>query len=149
MKYLIIVCLLFSFNAYAKCPLDKVEYINQLEQKLNKCTIDYSNKEWRTSEILNAYSNAIDCTKLVAYELFDKYYMHYNKEVKENFDDYVRVVKDINDNLVHRSDWGRVNQLSESYVLQSIGGTYAMTKNIVKEYIDEIRMECVDMYEED
>ena len=150
MKYLFLLFFIFSFNVYAndmECPLKKIESINQLEQKLNNCNIDYGKDEVQTSVMLEAYDRAINCLKAVAYEIFDKYYIHYNETSKKNFDSYVKATIDFNNNLIHHSDWGREHQLAEVYVLQSTGGAYSMVKDMVNKYIDELRFECNDMFE--
>lgn len=153
MKWLVLVCFFVAFNANARgghCPADESLAIDKLEQELNNCAVvDYGEDEWRTSEMLKAYDRSIDCMQKVAYQIFDKYYMHYNKSVKENFDNYVSAVTDISFDISQRSDMGRSIRMAEVYVLEAAGYTHFMVKNLVNDYIKEIRDECDDVHEFD
>ena len=144
MKWLVLVCFLLSFNPNAqegRCPTDESLAIDNLEQEFNDCAVvDYGKDEWQTSEMLKAYDRSIDCMQKVAHHLFDKYYTHYNASVKKNFDNYVSAATDISFDINQRSDMGRSIRLAEVYVLEAAGRTHVMVKNLVKDYIKEIKI---------
>lgn len=131
-----------------RCYFDDSEIFKKLEQKLDNCVIDNKN-EIQTLEILKAYDKAIDCSKAIAYEIFDKYYTHNNKLSKEHFDSYVNAVIGLNNNVIHHSDWAREHLRDEVYVLNAKRETYFMVKNAVNKYIKELRLECNDIYKYD
>ncbi len=97
--------------------------------------------------MLKAYDKSIDCMREVAYKIFDRYYTHYNKATKEHFDNYVSVVADISYDVTQRSDWGGNIRMAEVYVLQAKGRAFVMVRNLVGEYIKEIRDECAEAYD--
>lgn len=132
-----------------KCSFDDSEIFNKLRQKLDNCMVDYNKNKIQTLEILKAYDKAIDCSKTIAYEIFDKYYTHNNKLSKENFDSYVNAVIGLNNNVIHNSDWARKHQRNKVYVLEAKRETYFMVKDVVNKYIKELRIECSDAYQHD
>ena len=130
-----------------RCSFDNSEIFKKLGQKLDNCAVNKS--EIQISEILKAYNKAIDCSKMIAYEIFDKYYTHNNKLSKENFDRYVNAVIGLNNNVIHHSDWAREYQRDEVYVLNAKRETYFMVKDVINKYIKELRLECNDAYKYD
>ena len=150
MKKLLIIMFvlaLSTFNAFANdvlCLSENNENLNQLEQQLNNCKIDYG-ENYNTDEMLKAYTNAENCLKTVAYTIFDKYYTKKNLQSKEIFDKYVKAIKDFNYNLVQGSDWAIDNHFAEVYSLEAEGATYTTLKGIIFQYINELRHECIDI----
>lgn len=130
------------------CPAEEISEIDKLEQEWKKCAVvDYGKDEWRTSEMLKAYERSIDCMREVAYKIFDRYYTHYNKATKEHFDIYVNVVTDISFDIIQRSDFAVGIRMAEVYVLQAAGSSHVLVKNLVGDYIKEIRDECAEAYD--
>ena len=150
MKKLIIIMfilILNTLNAFANEPLclsEHNETLNQLEQQLNNCNVDYGDN-YHTDEMLAAYTKAENCLKTVAYTIFDKYYTKKNLFSKEIFDNHIKIIRDFNYNLIQGSDWATDNKLAETYVLEAEGAIFASTKKIIIEYIDELRHECIDI----
>ncbi len=150
MKKLLIIMLmsaLSTLNAFANdvpCLSENNEDLNQLEQQLNNCKIDYG-ENYNTDEMLKAYTNAENCLKTVAYTIFDKYYTKKNLQSKEIFDTYIKAIRDLNYNLVQGSDWATDNKLAETYVLEAEGAIYTTLKGIILQYLNELRHECIDV----
>ncbi len=132
-----------------RCSFDDSEIFERLGQKLDNCMVDYDKNAIKLSEILKAYDKAIDCSKAIAYEIFDKYYNHNNNLSKENFDSYVNAVIGLNNNVIHHSDWAREHRSGEVYILDAKRETYYMVKDVVNKYIKELRLECNDAYKYD
>jgi len=148
-KLLIIVFMLVlsSHSTFANdvlCLSENNEDLNQLEQQLNNCKIDYG-ENYNTDEMLKAYTNAENCLKTVAYTIFDKYYTKKNLQSKEIFDTYIKAIRDLNYNLVQGSDWAIDNHFAEVYSLEVKGATYTTLKGIILQYINELRHECIDI----
>lgn len=138
---------LSSHSAFANdvpCLSENNEDLNQLEQQLNNCKIDYG-ENYNTDEMLKAYTNAENCLKTVAYTIFDKYYTKKNLQSKEIFDTYIKAIRDLNYNLVQGSDWAIDNHFAEVYSLEVKGATYTTLKGIILQYINELRHECIDI----
>ena len=144
---LIFTLALGSFNVFANelsCLSENNEDINQLEQQLNNCKVDYG-KNYHTDEMLEAYKRSENCLKAVAYTIFDKYYTKKNIQSKKIFAEHIKIIRDFNYNLVQGSDWATNNHFAELYILEAEGAIYNTTKDVVLQYINELRHECIDV----
>ena len=150
MKNFLIIMFVLALNSHSAfandvpCLSENNEDLNQLEQQLNNCKIDYG-ENYNTDEMLKAYTNAENCLKTVAYTIFDKYYTKKNLQSKEIFDTYIKAIRDLNYNLVQGSDWAIDNHFAEVYSLEVKGATYTTLKGIILQYINELRHECIDI----
>jgi len=150
MKKLLIIMFMLVLSSHSTfandvpCLSENNEDLNQLEQQLNNCKIDYG-ENYNTDEMLKAYTNAENCLKTVAYTIFDKYYTKKNLQSKEIFDTYIKAIRDLNYNLVQGSDWAIDNHFAEVYSLEVKGATYTTLKGIILQYINELRHECIDI----
>ncbi len=151
MKWLVLVCFLLSFNANAQaghCPADESLAIDKLEQELNDCKITYGETP-STADMNNAAYNAVKCIVGVAHKIFDRYYATTAQESKDRFDKLVTAVYDHSHHLVHDSDFARETYTGTMYNTIAIGKAYVIMKEIVKDYIKEIRDECDDAHKFD
>lgn len=138
---------LSALSAFAKdvpCLSENNEDLNQLEQQLNNCKIDYG-ENYNTDEMLKAYKKAENCLKTVAYAIFDEYYTKKNIQSKEVFDKYVQAIRRLNYNIIQGSDWATDNHFAEVYVLEAEGAIQASLKEMILQYINELRHECIDV----
>lgn len=144
-KWLALICILSSFNAVANeyiCSSDD-DTLSQFEQALDNCKIDYGS-DFSTNDMLKAYTDAENCLTNVAYKIFDKYYVTYNKQSKTAYEQYVTAIKLFSSNLIQNSDWAKTHHAAEVYTLQAEGLVYALMEDTLKEYIKELRYECIE-----
>ena len=142
--FMLALSALNAFANEASCLSENNEHLNQLEQQLNNCKIDYG-ENYNTDEMLKAYIKAENCLKTVAYTLFDKYYTKKKIQSKEIFDTHIKAVRDFNYNLIQGSDWAIDNHFAEVYILEAEGAIYTSLKDIILQYINELRHECIDI----
>lgn len=151
MKWLVLVCFFVAFNANAlegRCPADESLAIDKLEQELNNCKITCGDTP-STADMNNAAYNAVDCVVGVAHKIFDTYYATSVQESKDRFDKLVTAVYDHSHHLVQESDFARQTYTGTMYNTMAIGKAYVIMKEIVSDYIREIRDECDDAHEFD
>ncbi len=151
MKWLFLICLFVSFDAYAResvCPADEILAIDRLEQELNNCTITYGDNA-STADMNNAGYGAVDCTIGVAHKIFDVYYSSSAKESQERFNKLVTAIYDHSHHLTHESDFAKETYTGTMYTSMAIAKAHEMIREIVKKYIKEIRFECADAHEFD
>ena len=132
------------------CIGKRAEVIQEIERDFDNCNkirrLDIAKSN---AEMDNIYYDATECLQAVAHKIFERYYTKTEEESKENFDDLVKSIYKYNHNLFQKSDIGLEFYRAAIYNTQAISGAYVMVKEIVKEYITEIKQECEEFSEED
>ena len=75
--FLICFCILFyqSLIHASECTGEKAKLVKQLEIKLDNCKIDMPDNATDV-EMIKAYDKVTDCSKGVAYQIFDSFYSY-------------------------------------------------------------------------
>ena len=124
-------------------PLCNKAEIDNLEQRVKNCKIDYS-KDMSTAGMNNATYRATDCMIDIAHEIFKKYYTKNEKETTETFDNLIKLIYDNSHNIMQGSDMAEYVRRGTMYNTMAISKAHDMINNIVIDYIKEIRFECED-----
>ena len=125
-------------------PLCNKAEIDNFEQRIENCKIDYS-ENMSTAGMNNATYQATDCITDIAHEIFKKYYTKDEKETRETFDNLVALIYDNSHNIMQGSDMAEYVRRGTMYNTMAISKAHNIIKNIVIDYIKEIRFECEDV----
>ena len=119
--------------------------VELLEQKLKECKISYA-KNASTADMNNATYASTDCAIRVAHQIFENYYSKTKDESKETLNQLVKAIYKHAHHLQQSSDFAQLNYTGTMYNLMAISTADVMIKDVVKSYIDEIKMECKDKF---
>jgi len=147
MRYTLLFCLFISFSAYADEQLCSDEQINelvQIENNFSKCKIDMS-EAYSTADMNNATYEASDCLIAVAHQVFAKYYTKNKSQIEQDFDKFVKEIYNNSHNLIQKSDIAEKYYNGTMYNTMAIEHAHSQIKNLVNEYIQQIKNECQDM----
>ena len=130
-------CILFSSSfAYAyECSGENAKLIEKLEIKLDNCKIDMPDNATEI-EMINAYDNLTNCTKDVAYQMFDSFYKNKNQSVAT----YLHY-----QNLIENSDLAQKLYTGTMYEVRVKTNASLKIKEIVQEYLQEMKSQCADL----
>ena len=105
-------CILFysSFVYANECSGENAKLIEQLETKLDNCKIEMPDNATDV-EMINAYDNLTNCTKDVAYQIFDSFYKSKNQSVKNDFNKVIKATYLHYQNLIKNSDLAQKAQV--------------------------------------
>lgn len=139
-------CLLFFPSlVYANgCTGKNAELIGQLEAKLDNCKIDMSDTATDV-EMIKAYDDLTNCSKNVAYQLFDSFYKSKNESAKNDFDKVIEATYMHYQNLVQNSDLAQKLYTGTMYEIQVNTRASLKIKAIVQEYLREMKIQCADL----
>ena len=144
-KILFLFCLILPFYASANettcLSSESQTQIQNIEKELAKCKVNMPENP-STVDMNNATYNAVDCVTEVAYKIFELYYTENNKTVRKDFDALVKTIYSHSHNLIQSSDVARKFYNGTMYNTIAIGHAHYMIKNIVNEYIQQIKKEC-------
>ena len=144
--FFICSCVLFcaSFAHAYECSEENAKFIEQLETQLNNCKIDIPDNA-TDIEMINAYDDFTNCLKIVAYQLFDYFYKNKNQSVKNDFNKVIWATHLHYQNLIRNSDLAQKLYTGALYEVQVKTNTSLKIKEIVQEYIQEMKSQCADL----
>ena len=144
--FFICSCILFSSSlAYAyECSGENAKLIEQLEIKLDNCKIDMPDNA-TDIEMINAYDNLTNCTKDVAYQMFDSFYKNKNQRVKNDFNKVIEATYLHYQNLIKTSDLAQKLYTGTMYEVRVKTNTSLKIKEIVQDYLQEMKSQCADL----
>ena len=146
MKYAFLFCLFISFSVYADeqlCTDVQINELVQIENNFSKCKIDMSDAS-SSADMNNATYEASDCLISVAHQIFAKYYIKNQTQVEQDFDRFVKEIYNNSHNLIQKSDIAEKYNTGTMYNTMAIEYAHSQIKNLVKEYIQQIKTECAD-----
>ena len=109
-------CILFysSFVYANECSGENAKLIEQLETKLDNCKIEMPDNATDV-EMINAYDNLTNCTKDVAYQIFDSFYTSKNQSVKNDFNKVIKATYLHYQNLIENK-YRAMNQINPDFI---------------------------------
>ncbi len=144
--FLVCFCILFcpSLICASECVGENAKLIKQLENKLDNCKIDMPDNA-TDIEMINAYNNLTKCSKDVAYQIFDSFYKNKNEDIKNDFNKVIEATYMHYQNLIKNSDLAKKLYTGTMYEIQVNTNASLKVKEIVQEYLQEMKSQCVDM----
>lgn len=139
-------CILFysSFVYANECSGENAKLIEQLETKLDNCKIEMPDNATDV-EMINAYDNLTNCTKDVAYQIFDSFYTSKNQSVKNDFNKVIKATYLHYQNLIKNSDLAQKLYTGTVYEIQVNTMASLKIKEIVQDYLQEMKLQCADL----
>ncbi len=139
-------CILFysSFVYANECSGENAKLIEQLETKLDNCKIEMPDNATDV-EMINAYDNLTNCTKDVAYQIFDSFYKSKNQSVKNDFNKVIKATYLHYQNLIKNSDSAQKLYTGTVYEIQVNTMASLKIKEIVQDYLQEMKLQCADL----
>ena len=147
MRYTLLFCLFISFSAYANeqaCSTKQVDELSQIENDFAKCKIDMPEAP-STADMNKATYEASNCLISIAHQIFAKYYTKNKTQVEQDFDNLIKEIYNNSHNLIQKSDVAEKYYNGTMYNTMAIGYAHSQIKNLVKEYIHQVKTECQDM----
>ena len=147
MRYNLLFCLFASFGAYADeqvCSSEQLNELAQIENNFSKCKIDMPEAP-STADMNKATYEASNCLISIAHQIFAKYYTKNKAQVEQDFDNLIREIYNNSHNLIQKSDIAEKYYNGTMYNTMAIGYAHSQIKNLVKEYIHQVKTECQDM----
>ena len=147
MRYILLFCFFVSFSAYADeqvCSDEQINELVQIENNFSKCKIDMSEAS-STVDMNNATYEDSDCLISVAHQIFAKYYTKNKAQVQQDFDNLIKEIYNNSHNLIQKSDIAEKYYNGTMYNTMAIEYAHSQIKNLVNEYIQQIKTECQDM----
>jgi hypothetical protein len=148
MKIIFLFFLFISFSAHSEdkiCSTQKLDILQKIERDLISCKIDMPENP-STADMNNATYNATDCLIALAHRIFEEYYIQDKIQVTEDFDRFVKEIHINSHNLIQRSDAAKNFYNGTMYNTMAINDAYLTIKNVVQQYIKQIKEECRDIY---
>ena len=144
MKKVCFILLLSAFFSNTSMAKDSCQnHLENLENRLEKCTISYSENA-STSDMNKATYDAADCAIQIANELFDTYYMSTKEESKAFFNQLVAKIYEHAHHLKEKSDYAKRYYTGTLYNQIAIGHAEDLIQKLVKSYLKELQFECED-----
>ena len=146
MRYTLLFCLFISFSAHADeqlCSDEQINELAQIENNFSKCKIDMTEAP-STADMNNATYEASDCLISVAHQIFAKYYTKNKAQVEQDFDNLIKEIYNNSHNLIQKSDIAEKYYNGTMYNTMAIEYAHSQIKNLVKEYIHQVKTECQD-----
>ena len=139
-------CILFysSFVYANECSGENAKLIEQLETKLDNCKIEMPDNATDV-EMINVYDNLTNCTKDVAYQIFDSFYKSKNQSVKNDFNKVIKATYLHYQNLIKNSDLAQKLYTGTVYEIQVNTMASLKIKEIVQDYLQEMKLQCADL----
>lgn len=147
MRYILLFCFFVSFSAYADeqvCSTEQLDELTQIENNFSKCKINIPEVP-STADMNNATYEASDCLISIAHQIFVKYYTKNKAQVEQDFDNLIKEIYNNSHNLIQKSDTAEKYYNGTIYNTMAIGYAHSQIKNLVKEYIHQIKTECQDI----
>lgn len=147
MRYILLFYFFVSFAAYADeqvCSTEQLDEIAQIENNFSKCKIDMPEAP-STADMNNANYEASDCLISIAHQIFAKFYIKNKTQVEQDFDNLIKEIYNNSHNLIQKSDIAEKYNNGTMYNTMAIGYAHSQIKNLVKEYIHQIKTECQDI----
>ncbi len=144
--FLICFCILFypSLIRASECTGENAKLVKQLEIKLDNCKIDMPDNATDV-EMIKAYDKVTDCSKGVAYQIFDSFYKNKNESVKNDFNKLIEATYIHYQNLLKNSDLAQKLYTGTMYEVQVNTNASLKIKEIVQEYLREMKLQCADL----
>ncbi len=144
--FLICFCILFypSLIHASECTGENAKLVKQLEIKLDNCKIDMPDNVTDV-EMIKAYDKVTDCSKGVAYQIFDSFYKNKNESVKNDFNKLIEATYIHYQNLLKNSDLAQKLYTGTMYEVQVNTNASLKIKEIVQEYLREMKLQCADL----
>lgn len=136
-----------SFGAYANeqaCSTKQFDELSQIENAFAKCKIDMPEAPF-TADMNKATYEASNCLVSIAHQIFAKYYTKNKTQVEQDFDNLIKEIYNNSHNLIQKSDIAEKYYNGTMYNTMAIGYAHSQIKNLVKEYINQVKTECQDM----
>ena len=95
--------------------------------------------------MINVYDNLTNCTKDVAYQIFDSFYKSKNQSVKNDFNKVIKATYLHYQNLIKNSDLAQKLYTGTVYEIQVNTMASLKIKEIVQDYLQEMKLQCADL----
>lgn len=143
MKNILLLCCLFSFQAFAyekHCENENATVIARLEKELDDCKGNYDVVS--SEALIQAHRASARCMIDVADKLFDNFYVKNNKQVKAHFKNLTKSIYDcFYDNML-ASDFAAENHMAAVYSESAEAEATYYIREAVRKYIHNIKAEC-------
>lgn len=145
-KVCILIFSLLTFNAVAedKCFGVRAGQIAELKHNFQECSLNFPKGTDTDAVMISVTKDKIKCMQNVAYKVFDIFYKSTSDDKKKQFDDFVKMVTEQGHNLEQGSDIGKHWRTGSMYELSALTYAYISVYHLVKEYIHNMELECVD-----
>lgn len=147
MRYILLFCFFVSFEVYANeqvCSTEQLDELAQIENNFSKCKINMSEAP-STADMNNATYEASDCLISIAHQIFAKYYTKNKTQVEQDFDNLIKEIYNNSHNLIQKSDIAEKYYNGTMYNTMAIEYAHSQIKEIVQEYIHQVKTECQDI----